>query len=102
MDIKEIAKAAYDWAEQDDNKRTVLFISSEKKNETEEGYGLAVSQTTNGQMGQMTEALVDAMKEDKGLAKVVCNAFLAYAIEHSGPVGIGVISINGKEEGDNE
>ena len=101
MDIKELSTALYEWAEQDDNNRSVLLITSEKVDITEEGYKLGTSQTTNGKIGQMTEALVDAMKEDKGLASVITKAFLAYTMQHSNPVGIGVITIShGKDEKD--
>lgn len=101
MELKELSTALYEWAEQDDNNRTVLLITSEKVDETEEGYRLGTSQTTNGKCGQMTESLVEAMKEDKNLASVITKAFLAYTMQHSSPVGIGVITINkGKEAKD--
>lgn len=101
QEIKQHCAALYDWAEQDDSKRTVLCITSEKSNETDDSYGLGVSQTVNGKMGQMTEALVGAMKEDKQLAEVISKAFLAYTITHTEPAAIGVITLNGKEA-DNE
>ncbi len=96
--VKQHSAALYDWAEQDDSKRTVLCIISEKDNETETGYGLGLTQTVNGKIGQLTEALVDAMKEDKQLAELISRAFLAYTIEHSEPAA--VITINGKEDED--
>lgn len=102
MELKELSTALYDWAEQNDNKRTVLLITSEKVDETEEGYRLGTSQKFNGKIGQMTEALVDAMKEDKGLAAVITKAFLAYTMQHSSPVGIGVITINNGKEAKDE
>ena len=101
MDIKELSTALYEWAEQDDNNRSVLLITSVKDNETEHNYRLGVSQTINGKLGQMTEALVDAMQEDKDLATLITKAFLAYTMQHSTPAGIGVITIsNGKEDKD--
>ncbi len=98
MEIQDIAKAAYDWAEQDDSKRTVLFLTSEKKNETEEGYSLVTSKTANGKTDQMIVALVDAMKDDKVLARVITRASIEYSIAYTmAPVGIGIISNEGKE-----
>lgn len=85
MAPKEIQAALYNWAEEDDENRSVLCILSEKSNETEERYDFAVNQTINGKMGQLTEALVDAMKDDKRLAKLISKAFIQYSIEHTSP-----------------
>lgn len=97
-EVKQHSVALYNWAEQDNSKRTVLCITSEKDNETETGYGLGVSQTVNGKIGQLTKALVNAMKDDKNLAELISRAFLTYTIEHSEPAA--VITINGKENED--
>lgn len=101
MELKEIANALFEWAEKDENNRTVLCLTSEKTEETEESYNLSTSLTSNGKISQATEALVDAMKTNKGLASVITKAFIAYTVEHSTPAGIGVITIsNGKEDKD--
>lgn len=101
MEIKELSTALYEWAEKDDNKRSVLLIASEKSDETEEGYKLGTSIATNGKTGQMTTALVEAMKRDKDLANLITKAFIAYTVEHGTPAGVGVIAIsNGKEAKD--
>ena len=101
MELKELCTALYEWAEKDDNNRSVLLIASEKSEETKEGYKLETSITTNGKMGQMTTALVDAMEQDKDLANLITKAFITYAAKHGTSAGIGVIAISkGKEAKD--
>lgn len=100
MELKELSTALYDWAEQDDNNRSVLLITSEKDNVTEEGYMLSTSHTTNGKFSQIIESLVDAMKEDERLVRVITKAFLTYTMQHSSPVSIVITNNNGKEAKD--
>lgn len=100
MELKEITTALYDWAEQDNEHRNVICIATEKVNETEEGYGLSTSTVVNCKMHPMTNALVDMMKEDKRLADLITKAFLTYTMDHKTPEGIGIITLNGKEGGD--
>lgn len=88
MELKEITTALYDWAEQDNEHRSVICIATEKVNETEEGYGLSTSTVVNCKMHPMTNALVDMMKEDKRLADLISRALVSY--------------INGKKEGKDE
>lgn len=99
MELKEITTALYDWAEQDNEHRSVICIATEKVNETEEGYGLSTSTVVNCKMRPMTNALVDMMKEDKRLADLVSRALVSYKLETKSPI---VISINEKEEGEDE
>lgn len=101
MELKELCTALYEWAEKDDNNRSVLLIASEKSDETEANYKLGTSIATNGKTGQMTTALVDAMGQDKTLANLITKAFITYAAKHGTTAGIGVIAIsNGKEAKD--
>ena len=96
MKLKEITTALYDWAEQDNEHRSVVCIATEKVNETEEGYTLSTSTAINCK----TQPLVDMMQEDKKLADLITKAFLTYTMEHKTPVGIGIITLNGKEGSD--
>ena len=107
MELKEITTALYDWAEQDNEHRSVVCIATEKINETEEGYTLSTSTAINCKTQPMTQALVDMMQEDKKLADLITKAFLTYTkafltytMEHKTPVGIGIITLNGKEGSD--
>lgn len=100
MELKEITTALYDWAEQDNEHRSVVCIATEKVNETEEGYGLSTSTAINCKTHTMTQAIVDMMKEDKKLADLITRAFVSYTMETNSPIGIGVISIKGEEAKD--
>lgn len=100
MELKEITTALYNWADQDNEHRSVICIATEKVNETEEGYGLSTSTVINCKTQTMTQAVVDMMKEDKKLADLITRAFISYTMETKSPIGIGVISINGKEAED--
>lgn len=100
MELKEITTALYDWAEQDNEHRSVVCIATEKVNETEEGYGLSTSTVINCKMRTITEAIVDMMKQNKNLADLITRAFISYTMEAKSPFGIGVVSINRKEAKD--
>lgn len=100
MELKEITTALFDWAGQDSEHRNVVCIATEKINETEEGYTLSTSTAINCKTQPMTQALVDMIKEDEKLADLITKAFLTYTMEHKTPVGIGIITLNGKEGSD--
>lgn len=100
-ELKQHVEALYEWAEQEDSKRSVLCILSERDNETEEGYRLGTTQSINGKMGQIIEALTDAMSEDERVADIVTRAFVAYTVKHSRPAAIVEVNVKGKEA-DNE
>lgn len=100
MELKEITTALYDWAEQDNEHRSVICIATEKINETEEGYTLSTSAAINCKTQPMTQALVDMMQKDEKLADLITKAFLTYTMEHKTPEGIGIFTLNGKEGGD--
>lgn len=100
MKLKEITTALYNWAEQDNERRSVVCIATEKINETEEGYTLSTSTAINCKTQPMAQALVDMMQEDENLADLITKAFLTYTMEHKVPVGIGIITLNGKEGSD--
>lgn len=100
MKLKEITTALYNWAEQDNERRSVVCIATEKINETEEGYTLSTSTAINCKTQPMAQALVDMMQEDEKLADLITKAFLTYTMEHKAPVGIGIITLNGKEGSD--
>lgn len=84
------------WAEESE-KRTVLCIAAEKCNETENGYTLATSTALNGKGGLIAESIVDAMEDDEDFANLITNAFLKYTVKHSKGIGIGIVSVAGKE-----
>ena len=100
MELKEITTALFDWAGQDSEHRNVVCIATEKINETEEGNTLSTSTAINCKTQPMTQALVDMMQEDEKLADLITKAFLTYTMEHKTPVGIGIITLNGKEGSD--
>lgn len=100
MELKEITTALFDWAGQDSEHRNVVCIATEKINETEEGYTLSTSTAINCKTQPMTQALVEMMQEDEKLADLITKAFLTYTMEHKTPVGIGIITLNGKEGSD--
>lgn len=100
MELKEIATALFDWAEQDSEHRNVVCIATEKINETEEGYTLSTSTAINCKTQPMALALVDMMQKDEKLAALITKAFLTYTMEHKTPAGIGIITLNGKEGSD--
>ncbi len=100
MELNEITKALYDWAEAD-NKRSVVCIATEMVNETEEGYSLSTSTAINGKKGILVNAIADMMKEDEGLADIIQTAFLSYVVENKKPAigtGITVARKEGKDE----
>ena len=100
MELKEITTALFDWAGPDSEHRKVVCIATEKINETEEGNTLSTSTAINCKTQPMTQALVDMMQEDEKLADLITKAFLTYTMEHKTPVGIGIITLNGKEGSD--
>ncbi len=100
MELKEITTALYDWANQDNEHRSVVCIATEKINETEEGYTLSTSTAINCKTQPMAQAIVDMMQEDEKLADLITKVFLTYTEENKTPAAIGVITLNGKEGSD--
>ncbi len=96
MEIKDITKALYDWADESE-KRTVLCIAAEKCNETEDSYTLPTSTALNGNGGQIVGSVVDAMEDDEDFANIIKRAFIEYTMKHGKGVGIGIVSVAGKE-----
>lgn len=96
MEIKELTQALLGWAE-DSEKRNVLVIATEKCNETEDGYTLATSSAINGKSGHLADSIVAVMEDNKNFANIVKSAFIKYTMKHSEGVGIGIVSVAGKE-----
>lgn len=95
MEIKDITKALYDWAGENEE-RNVLCIAAERCNETEESYTLSTSTALNGKRIQMVEAVVDVMEDNADFADLIKSAFVKYTVKHSKGFGIGVV-VAGKE-----
>lgn len=81
MKLKEITTALCDWAEQDNEHRSVVCIAIEKINDTEEGYTLSTSTAINCKTQPMAQAIVDIMQEEEKLADLITKVFITYALE---------------------
>lgn len=101
MELKEITTALYEWADQSE-KRNVLCIATEKRNETEEGYSLSTSTAINGKKDIVVDALVNVMQKDKKLADIIGIAFLEYSLKNANPIVSVGVSVKAGEEDDDE